>query len=284
LSDGQVWKKSQVSDSVIKLVGLTEQQCAETLNSGELRVVNRIGWALSALSRAELVSKPARGNFVITEAGRDQLAAHPKGISIRMLKSFPAYNNYFIAERSGNNVKPEDETDDQVDPLEQINTSVRRLHEEVSLELVKRLHELPPAFLERSVIEVLLAMGYGGAEQRGRSIGGSGDEGIDGIIDQDPLGLDQIYVQAKRYGQENPVGRPDIQKFVGALHGKSSIRGVYITTSRFTQEAHDYARTVGTRVILIDGQKLASLMIKYGVGVQTRETFVVVDIDEDYFE
>lgn len=284
LIDGAIWPKRELHVAVSDRVGLTETQREETLASGRRRVDNRIGWALSALNRAELIAKPERATFTITDAGRAQLALHPAGVTEKILKSIPAYMDYIPVGQSSGSVEVEDEIEAPADPLEQIDAGVARLHTEVGSDLIKRLRERHPDFLEQSVLDVLIAMGYGGTEQRGTRIGGSGDGGVDGVIDQDPLGLDRIYVQAKRYAHDNTVGRPEIQAFVGALHGVGAARGVFITTSRFTQDAREYAKAIATRVILIDGQRLAALMIKYGIGVQTRETFVVVEVDEDYFE
>jgi len=146
------------------------------------------------------------------------------------------------------------------------------------------LRDQDPAFLEQAVLDVLVKMGYGGTDGQARRIGGTGDGGVDGVIDQDKLGLQRIYVQAKRYAADNTVGREAIQAFVGALHGRNVSHGIFITTSRFTPGAAEYARTIGTRVVLIDGVRLAELMITYGVGVQARNVYTVVEIDEDYFE
>lgn len=283
LSDGKTWRKRELHDAVCDHIGITPEQREELLPSGQRRADNRIGWALSGLNRAELVSKPARATFVITDAGRAQLATNTSGLTERNLKDIPAYRDYIPASQT---VADSDarEAETVTDPLEQIEAGIGRLHSDVATDLLKRLREQHPDFLEQSVLDVLVAMGYGGAEQRATRIGGSGDGGVDGVIDQDPLGLERIYVQAKRYAQDNTVGRPEIQAFVGALHGVGAARGVFITTSQFTQGARDYANNIGTRVILIDGQRLASLMIKYGIGVQTREVFTVVEVDEDYFE
>jgi restriction system protein len=150
--------------------------------------------------------------------------------------------------------------------------------------LLTRLRSSDPGFFEEAVVKVLLAMGYGGTEQRGKRIGGTGDGGVDGVIDQDALGLDQIYVQAKRYADGNTIGRETIQAFIGALQGFGATRGVFITSSTFTANARDYANAISTRVILIDGQRLAQLMIKYRVGVQVKQSYEVVEIDEDFFE
>ncbi|KAA0025074.1 restriction endonuclease [Antrihabitans cavernicola] len=287
LSDGGTWRKRELHEAVANHLALTDDQRAEVLSSGQHRVDNRIGWALSGLNRAELVSKPERATFTITDAGRAHLAAHPEGLDEKVLKNIAAYRAYVPQNRTDaieQESNSSGEPDIGADPLEQIESGVARLHAEVAAELLKRLRGQHPDFLEQSVLDVLVAMGYGGAEQRAKRIGGSGDGGVDGVIDQDALGLDRIYVQAKRYGADNTVGRPEIQAFVGALHGVGAARGVFITTSQFTAGAIDYASTIGTRVILIDGQRLASLMIKYEVAVQSRQTFRVVEVDEDYFE
>ncbi|WP_308188396.1 restriction endonuclease [Nocardia australiensis] len=281
LSDGGLWKRRDLETAVFDDMNLTAEQRAEVLPSGQRRANNRIGWALSGLYRAELVGKPARATFTITEAGRALVAAHPNGIDDKILKGLPAYQAYVPSRPEASDA---DETATAADPLEQIESGISRLHADVAAELLKRLREQPPEFLEQSVLDVLVAMGYGGAEQQATRIGGSGDGGVDGVIDQDPLGLDRIYVQAKRYAPENPVQRPALQGFVGALHGMGASRGVFITTSSFTQGARQYAESVPTRIILIDGQRLAALMIKYGVGVQQRKVFTLVEVDEDYFD
>lgn len=159
-----------------------------------------------------------------------------------------------------------------------------RLTSDVAAQLLKRLRDQQPAFLEQAVLDLLVKMGYGGAEGRALRIGGPGDAGVDGVIDQDALGLDQIYVQAKRYGADNSVSRETVQAFVGALHGKNVNHGIFITTSHFTPAAVAYADAIGSRVILINGTRLADLMIKYGVGVQAKSTYTIAELDENYFE
>ena len=284
LGDGEVWRKRDLHEAVSKHVGLTDDQREELLPSGQRRFDNRIGWALSGLNRAELVSKPARATFTITEAGRTILAAHPGGVDEKTLKSIPAYQDHVPTRTSSATAAADEVVETTADPLEQIESGIARLHNDVAADLLKRLREQHPDFLEHSVLDVLVAMGYGGAEQRATRIGGSGDGGVDGVIDQDPLGLERIYVQAKRYAHDNTVGRPEIQAFVGALHGVGAARGIFITTSQFSQGAREYAGSIATRVILIDGARLSALMIKYGIGVQKREVFTVVEVDEDYFE
>lgn len=240
---------------------------------------------MSALYKVE---KPRRGTYLLNPAGRQFLEQHPAEISEKQLKTLPVYRAYVAsigADRPvSKGVASELSADGSADPLEMIENGIAALHNEVAAELLKRLREQDPSFLEQSVLDVLVAMGYGGTEQRAAVLGGSGDGGVDGVIDQDPLGLERVYVQAKRYGKDNSVQRPDIQGFVGALHGMGANRGIFITTSQFSSGAQEYAKGIGTRVVLIDGQRLSELMIKYGVGVQRRQVFTVVEVDEDYFE
>jgi restriction system protein len=173
---------------------------------------------------------------------------------------------------------------DAEDPIEQIESGINRITAEVGDTLLVRLRDSHPDFFEEAVVRLLLAMGYGGAEQRGRRIGGSGDGGVDGVIDQDALGLEQVYVQAERYAKGNSIDREMIQAFIGVLHGFGAGRGGFITTSTCTQNARDYAKDIQTTVILIDGRRLVTLMIEYRVGVQVKQSYDVVDIDEDFFE
>jgi restriction system protein len=169
-------------------------------------------------------------------------------------------------------------------PVEQIESGIARIHEQVEADLIQRLHAREPAFFEQAVLDLLVAMGYGFAEGAATRTRLSNDGGIDGIVDQDALGLSRIYVQAKRYALDAAVGRPEIQGFVGALHGNQANQGVFITTGRFSSGARSYAESVSSRVVLIDGRRLASLMIRYGVGIQAKRTLQIVELDEDFFE
>lgn len=288
MANGDAWKRRELLQAVCHHVGLSDAQRIETLSSGESRAENRVGWAVSALYKAELIDKPQRAMYQLNDAGRRFRDQRTGEISEKTLKTLPAYQAYVssfgVGQGKHKSTVVESVTDESADPLEMIENGVGALHGEVGAELLKRLRGQDPSFLEQSVLDVLVAMGYGGAEQRATVLGGSGDGGVDGVIDQDPLGLERVYVQAKRYGEENAVQRPDIQGFVGALHGVGANRGIFITTSRFSSGAREYAKGIGTRVVLIDGQRLSELMIKYGVGVQQRQVFTVVEVDEDYFE
>ncbi|WP_254205535.1 restriction endonuclease [Nocardia alni] len=288
MSDGRIWKKRELENAVLDRIHMPAEQRAEMLPSGQQRSLNRIGWASSGLYRAELIAKPAKAHYVITDAGRAALVEYPTGLDERTLKSLPAYQaNTAMRSRAvlASLEAAPAEPINSADPIEQIESGITRIHADVAAELLKRLRDQTPHDFEQSVLDVLIAMGYGGAEKRAVRIGGSGDGGVDGVIDQDPLGLDRIHVQAKRYGAENIVQRPTLQSFVGALHGVGASRGVFITTSSFSKGAHEYANSIkNTRVVLIDGERLTSLMIKYGVGVQERKVIPIVEVDDDYFE
>lgn len=285
LSDGQTRRLRELVSSLADQV-LTTEQLAERLPSGDSKADNRIGWAASYLSRVGAIDRPVRGQYVIAELGRQLLISHPAGISERELRVHAREGDeWWINKAQPLTPTTVDETSsNSLDPVEQIETGVVRIQGEVAAELLRRLHDQVPAFFEQAVLDLLMAMGYGGAEGTATRTQLSNDGGIDGIIDQDALGLSRVYIQAKRYAPDTSVGRPEIQAFVGALHGAQANQGVFITTGRFTSGAREYADAVPTRVVLIDGARLTSLMIRYGVGVQVKRTVQVVEVDEDFFE
>ncbi|MEE1621642.1 restriction endonuclease [Zafaria sp. J156] len=287
VSDGQAWKRRDLIAAASTQAGMTPEQHEVVLNSGQPKIQNRIGWAISDLTTAAAIERPARATFSITQLGRDLMDSHPGGLTRADLEGIAAYRDYRpVPRRPTVAPAPEvaEEESDELSPEEQIESGIGRIHADVGERLIERLRGSDPAFFEEAVVKLLVAMGYGGAEQRGRRIGGTGDGGVDGVIDQDALGLEQIYVQAKRYAEGNSVGREAIQAFIGALHGFGASRGVFITTSTFTQNARNYADGIATRIVLIDGRRLVSLMMKYRVGVQVTQSYDVVDIDEDFFE
>lgn len=247
-----------------------------------------MGWALSHLLKASWIDRPTRGHYAINDRGRQALVEYPHGFDYgRAREIFAPFWPKPVRGSAGeerDSAEPMLADVDILDPIEQIEDGISRIESEVGEELLSRLRESHPDFFEQAVVDLLLAMGYGGAEQRGKRIGGSGDEGIDGIIDQDALGLDRVYVQAKRYKAGNNISRETIQAFVGALHGFGATRGVFLTTSAFTPGAVSYTKNVQSRVVLIDGERLIDLMIKYRVGVQVRRTYTAVEIDADFFD
>lgn len=286
LLDGQTRRLRDLYGLVADHVALTDDQRADVLTSGMLRHHDRIGWAVSDLLRAEALERPSRGHYRITDIGRALLSDHPTGITEKDLRTIPAYTASFAAAQAAKSAKeiPTAQAQSQLSPEEQIGHAIDLIQADVADDLLARLHAQDPAFFEQAVLDLLMAMGYGGAEGNATRTRLSNDGGIDGIVDQDALGLSRIYVQAKRYALDTAVGRPEIQAFVGALHGNQASQGVFITSGRFSQGARDYSANVPTRVILIDGQRLASLMIRYGVGVQVKRTVRIVEVDEDFFE
>lgn len=282
LSDGQTYHRRDLIERAAEVAQLGEAARSERLNSGDLRYAQRKGWTISHLTRADLIDRPRRGYYRINDSGRGWMTEYPEGMNYSTARAFfePFWQTHMAEKAEAVAARDVDE----IDPLEKIDLGVDQLNTEVGEKLLKRLRESHPDFFEEAVVRVLLKMGYGGAEARGQRIGGSGDGGVDGVIDQDPLGLDQIYVQAKRYADGNNVGREAIQAFVGALHGRGASKGIFITTSAFTPGAKEYAAMVPSRPILIDGPRLVKLMLKYKVGVQVKQTYEVVDVDEDFFE
>lgn len=286
MSDGRQWPSRALKEAVCDHVGLTEQQRAEVVLNGDPRAVNRVGWAMSALYRAKAIDKPARGVNVITDFGRQFLVEHPGAITDADVKSLPVWSEYEPTPRRSNRsaVLVDRKFDESDDPTELIEAGIQSFEADTAAELIRRLQGQHPDFFEQVVVDLLNAMGYGGAEQRGQRIGRSGDGGVDGVIDQDALGLSQIYVQAKRYAADNAVQRPELQGFIGALAGRGASQGVFVTTSRFSPGARDYAASIPQRIVLIDGPRLAELMIQYRVGVQVKKSYDVVEVDEDYFD
>lgn len=289
LEDGEVRRTREIVEEAANLLGVTDEVKAILIPSGQEQWVNRGNWALSYLARATAAERTARGRYRITEAGRQLLATHPDGISekdLRALSGDPnAAHTFKVFSAPGQPSSPVVvEEDSKLDPEEQIESGVARIHADVADQLLTRILEQEPVFFEQAVLDLLIGMGYGGAEGAATRTQLSNDGGIDGIVDQDALGLSRIYVQAKRYAPENVIGRPAIQAFVGALAGNQANQGVFITTSKFSNEAKAFADQVPTRIVLIDGNRLTRLMIRYGVGVQVKRTVHVVEVDEDFFE
>lgn len=291
LSDGEERRLRELRDQVAKAEGLTDEQLAAVLPTGQSTADNRIGWAASYLNRVGAVTRPARGRYLITDIGRDLLTSHPGGITEADIRLLATPGDEWWVNRgqksSGTGstpLKAVETISPTIDPDELIAQGFNQIHDEVAAELLKRLYEQSPVFFEQAVLDLLIAMGYGGTEGTATRTQLSNDGGIDGIVDQDALGLSRIYVQAKRYALDASVGRPEIQAFVGALHGAQASQGVFITTGRFSSGARDYAGSVASRIVLIDGRRMTDLMIRYGVGVQVKRTLQIVEVDEDFFE
>lgn len=289
LADGQLHRAREVKEAMADRFELTEAERAELIPSGRARSIdNRVGWALTYLSQAGLVERPARGQVRITEVGRKALDRNPGRIDMHVLEQYPAYLEFkartrndrpAIASGSG-----EDASTLPVSPQDLVDQAVAVNKAAMEGELLKKALALDPKGFELLVLRLLAAMGYGKNGGLIEHSGRSGDGGIDGIISQDPLGLDRIYLQAKRYAPESTVSRPTIQGFVGALIGAQGDRGVFLTTSSFTEGARVEAERVNVRIELIDGKRLAELMLRHGVGVQVQTEVRLYDLDEDFFE
>ncbi len=247
------------------------------------------------MAQAGLVRRVRRGVAVLTERGREVLEERPERVDGSLLSRYEEFRDFKTLARDAQ-TRPTgaalavhaaasvQQAAGEATPREQLVAAVEEANAAVATELLDRIRERDPVFLEQLVLRLLTAMGYGGRAGAAQHLGRGGDQGLDGVIRQDALGLDRVYVQAKRYSAEHSVGRPDIQAFVGALHGAQADRGVFITTSRFTAEAGEYAERVPARLVLIDGVRLTELMVLHNVGVQDEETFTIKRVDEDFFE
>jgi restriction system protein len=281
-SDGKVRSLADTRQQLAESFGLTEVEQGELLPSGRQgRFANRVAWAKVYLQRTGLLASPGRGRFEITQRGRDVLANPPARIDIKFLQQFPEFAEF--RSRRQDPASPQPDVDAAETPEEVLEAAYRSIRVRLASDLVDRVKACSPRFFEQLVVELLLKMGYGGAGAgMGEAIGKAGDEGIDGIIAEDRLGLELVYLQAKRW--EGTVGRPEVQKFVGALHGRRARKGVFITTGTFSAEAIAYVRTIDPKVALIDGEQLAEFMIDFNVGVAADRTFEVKRVDSDYFE
>lgn len=282
LADGSERTNQETVDALAKEFNLTDSELAQLLPSGQQTIFrNRVAWAKAHFKRAGLIASPRRGVYKITDRGQDVLEQKPERINLKFLDQFPGHREFRTSSRKDTEVSPSGSEDD-LTPEEHIALGYQQIREELASDLLRRVKECPPEFFEQLVIDLLLAMGYGGSRQEaGKAVGRAGDSGIDGIIKEDRLGLDVIYVQAKRW--EGMVGRPEIQKFAGALQGQRARKGIFITTSGFSKDAHDYVASIDSKIILIDGEELAKLMIDHGIGVTEVASYVVKRIDSDYF-
>ena len=288
-SDGREHRFRDAVEQLASEFGLTDAERTELLPSGTAFLFdNRVGWARTYLKQAGLLLSPKRGAFQITEAGRALLDENPSRIDVILLDRYEAFRSFKLRRRD----RTENETENLVlqqeiipeqTPEDALAAAYQKLRRNLEGELLDQVKAASPAFFERLVIDLLVTMGYGGSRQdAGRAIGRSGDEGIDGIIKEDKLGLDVIYIQAKRW--EGTVGRPEIQKFAGALQGQRANKGVFITTSTFSRDAEEYAKVINSKIILIDGELLVSLMVDHNVGVAQVGVYELKQVDSDYFE
>lgn len=286
-ADGKERTSAVAREELAKEFALTEAEKNEMLPSGrQARFANRVAWAAHYLQQAGLLRAVRRGVHQITDRGREVLKKGPKRIDIKFLDQYPEFLEFRSKKTDEKEAKPAEGSADTTDadtPEEAMESAHSRMRISLASDLLARVKAGTPSFFERLVVELLIQMGYGGSRRdAGQAIGRSGDEGIDGVISEDRLGLDIVYIQAKRW--EGTVGRPEIQKFVGALHGKRAKKGVLITTGSFSSDAVTYVETIDPKVVLIDGRRLATLMINFDVGVTTTATYHSKRVDSDYFE
>lgn len=272
LSDGKIHSSTEIADYLVQSFNLTEAERSELVrNSRQTKLRNYASWARFELKRVGLLEYTGRGSYRITGRGRQALVNKPDRIDKPFLKQYEECR------------KPPEPPDPESTPEDDLKEAYQKIRESLVADILDRVRECSSQFFEELVLDVLVGMGYGGSrEEAATAVGGSGDGGIDGTINEDRLGLDVIYIQAKRWG--NTVGSPEIQKFAGALQWQKAGKGVFITTSDFTQGARKFASDIQTKIILIDGTQLAGFMIDYGVGVTTEATYELKRIDTSYFD
>jgi restriction system protein len=269
---------------VAKEFNLTEEDRAELLPSGTARKFdNRVAWTITYLSKARLLDRVARGVFRISERGRQVLQKNPTELNNKFLRQFPEFVEFTRGTRVQTKKEDELEEDNVGTPFETLELAYQSLRKTLAQDFLDRIKTCSPKFFETLVVDLLVAIGYGGSRKdAGQAVGRSGDDGIDGIIKEDKLGLDVVYIQAKRW--EATVGRPTVQEFTGSLEGHRARKGVLITTSRFSQDAKEYVGRIEKKIVLIDGEQLAQLMIDHRIGVTEVSSYVVSRVDSDYFE
>lgn len=283
-SDGKMHNFLEATDALAKEFKLTPEEIDTLIPSGQQRFANRVGWAKTHLKKAGLIDYPQRGHFQITQRGFNVLKETPEAIDMKYLMKFPEFQEFRKVGQVDKEKEKIEDTSEQLPPEESIEVAYQEIRAGLADDLLDYVLKCSPAFFEKLVVELLVSMGYGGSQENAaRAVGKSGDDGIDGIIDEDKLGLDSIYIQAKRYQRDAKIGAHFVRDFIGALQGCKATKGVFLTTAGFTKDATDFVSKVQSRVVLIDGQKLANLMIDYGIGVSTRMNYEIKQLDTDYF-
>jgi len=282
-ADGQEHSIREARDVIARKMNIDQASLTERLPSGtQTKFDNKTAWAKSYFIQAKILHSTRRRCFQITERGRELLMQNHERIDVKVLEQYPEFMEFHTAGRNGSPVMDIPAEHQTETPEEILQKAYQNMRGELASDVLGRVKANSPNFFESLVVDLMVAMGYGGSRSdAGAAIGHAGDEGVDGIIKEDKLGLDTIYLQAKRW--EGTVGRPEIQKFVGALHGKRAKKGVFITTGRFSEDAVEYIRNIDPKVILIDGRKLADFMIEYNVGITPMTVYEVKRVDSDYF-
>ena len=290
VSAGGEVRIGEVVDRLADQLGLTAEERTELLPSGKQTVFsNRVHWAKTYLSKAGLVELTRRGHFKITARGQQVMASHPQRVNNSFLNRFEEFKQFkerSVQESSQDKGQAEAAFEHSREtPDETMRVAHKQIEAAVAQELLARIQSAPPAFFERLIVNLLLKMGYGGSSgDAGRALGRSGDDGVDGVIDQDALGLDRVYIQAKRYGEGNNIGPGAIRDFFGSLDRHKAAKGLFVTTSAFSTSARETAEYLSKRIVLMDGEQLARLMIRFDVGCRVEEVFQIKKVDEEFFE
>ena len=287
IADKQELHVSEIRRRVADSEKLTQEDLAQQVSGGVSRFGNRVAWALTEMFHAKLAQRTGRGIYQITDRGLDILANSSIEIDRNVLRKFPEYSEWENSwqNSSSRSVSPVANENIEQTPYESIEIAFSQLNDKLEREVLERVRNLDSNFLERLIVELLVEMGYGGGNlDRGKVTAKSRDGGIDGVISEDALGLDEVYIQAKKYKENSTIGEPELRNFVGAIDSQGTAKGIFVTTSSFSRAAQDYVRMCSKQVVLIDGSMLAQLMVKYGVGFRSENTYVVKRIDEDYFE
>ena len=281
--DGQEYAKHEVVDKLAQDFKLSESELKELLPSGKQELFdNRVGWTRTYLKKAGLIDTARRGYFRITERGKEVLKQNPSKIDVKFLNQYPEFKEFHTYKNNKSEIISSKE-DEERTPQERLYNAYEQINEEIARDILQQLKTVSPKSFEHIVVDLMVAMGYGGNfNDAVKSLGKVGDEGVDGVINQDSLGINQVYLQAKRYTDKS-VGHPEIRDFIGALDFKHAACGIFITTSDFTQDVKDHVDRSTKKIILISGNKLANLMIAHNVGVTVEETVAIKKIDLDYF-
>jgi restriction system protein len=285
----QTMKREETSigaiiDDIVAEFGLSaDDRAALTPAGGQSLLANRLHWAKTYLQRAGALESTRHGYFRITDRGRKLVQTHTQRVDNSVLEKFPEFVEWRTRSQVSTSTAAEERAE-EASPEDQIAQGYKKIQDALAADLIDRIHSAPPPFFERLIVDLLSAMGYGGGRaEAGKALGRSGDGGVDGVINEDALGLDVVYVQAKRYASNSPVPVREIRDFVGSLEGFRATKGVLVTTSSFPHGAIEFSQKVSKRIVLIDGKELSRLLIKFGIGVRTKETYAIKVLDEEYF-
>jgi restriction system protein len=283
MGNGNVYQNMDLVEPLAEYFELTDDDRSIMIPSGRRTAFrSRVAWARTYLFQSGLLERVARGKYRITDRGIELLQNPPERIDFKYLRRYPEFRDFENRTADASSTESPVSAESQSTPQELVAAGYQELRQQVAQALLREVKRSTPEFFERLVVDLLVSMGYGGSRaDAGEAVGGSGDGGIDGIIKEDRLGLDAIYLQAKRW--DNPVGRPVVQAFAGSLEGHRARKGVMITTSTFSRDAHHYVGLIEKKIVLIDGEQLAQLMIDHGVGVSEEESFTIYRVDYDYF-